>query len=88
MKKFFIVSFLFVSVYINAQTPSIIAGDNNRSWTLRTIIVRLRGLDPAQSYKIEGFNGTFNGDFLMNSGITFPVRGAFKSRIFKLQITE
>ena len=56
--------------------------------TQRTNIVRLRGLNPGQLYKIEGFTGTFKGEFLMNSGIEFPVRGAFKSRIFKLQTAE
>ena len=56
--------------------------------TQRTNIVRLRGLNSDRLYKIEGFEGTFKGEFLMNSGIEFPVRGAFKSRIFKLQTAE
>ena len=53
--------------------------------TQRTNKVQLRGLNPGKSYKIDGIEGTFKGDYLLNSGIEFPVRGAFKSRIFKLQ---
>jgi len=78
-----------------AQTESIIFVYNLGEYpnnaipeTQRTNKVQLRGLNPAQSYKIDGIEGTFKGDYLMNSGIEFPVRGAFKSRIFKLQIIK
>ena len=53
--------------------------------TQRTNQVRLRGLNPELSYRIEGIEGVFKGDYLMTSGIEFPVKGAFKSRIFKLR---
>lgn len=53
--------------------------------TQRTNKVLLRGLNPDSLYKIEGLEGAFKGNYLMNSGIEFPVRGAFKSQIFKLQ---
>ena len=78
-----------------AQTESIIFVYNLGEYpnnaipeTQRINKVQLRGLNPAQSYKIDGIEGTFKGDYLMNSGIEFPVRGAFKSRIFKLQIIK
>lgn len=53
--------------------------------TKRSMAVRLRGLDPQRSYTIEGMEGTFKGDYLLDCGIEFPVRGAFKSRIFKIR---
>jgi Alpha-galactosidase len=53
--------------------------------TKRTNNVLLRGLNPDKSYRIEGVDGTFKGDFLLNIGVEFPVKGAIKSRIFKLQ---
>lgn len=46
--------------------------------------VKLRGLLPEASYKVEGIDGVYKGDQLMNIGIEFPVYGAFKSRIFKI----
>ena len=53
--------------------------------TQRTNKVQLRGMDPSRSYTIEGMEGTFKGNYLLNSGIEFPVRGAFKSQLFKIQ---
>ncbi|HHV86065.1 MAG TPA: alpha-galactosidase [Petrimonas sp.] len=50
----------------------------------KTKIVRLKGLDPDRSYTIEGIQGLFKGDYLLNYGINFPVNGAFKSHIFKI----
>jgi len=46
--------------------------------------VQLRGLLPDVQYKFEGMEGTYSGDFLMNTGIEIPLRGAFKSQIFKI----
>lgn len=50
----------------------------------KTKTVRLKGLDPDRSYTIEGIQGLFKGDYLLNYGINFPVGGAFKSHIFKI----
>ncbi len=68
-----------VYVYNLAEYP-----DSFTSETKRKRSVCLRGLDPNRTYKIEGMEGTFKGDYLLNSGIEFPVRGGFKSRIFKI----
>lgn len=53
--------------------------------TRRTDAVRLRGLNPERSYTIEGIQGVFKGDYLMEGGIKFPLKGAFKSQIFKIR---
>lgn len=46
--------------------------------------VKLRGLEPDASYRIEGMDGLYAGRQLMNIGVEFPLYGAFKSRIFKI----
>ncbi|WP_289304406.1 GH36 C-terminal domain-containing protein, partial [Parabacteroides goldsteinii] len=46
--------------------------------------VKLRGLEPDASYRIEGMDGLYAGRLLMNIGVEFPLYGAFKSRIFKI----
>lgn len=46
--------------------------------------VRLRGLEAEAVYRIEGFDVVYTGDMLMNKGVEFPVRGAYKSGIFKV----
>lgn len=56
--------------------------------TRRPAVVKLRGLQPEATYRIEGIEGAFRGDLLMNVGIEFPVSGAYKSRIFKLTKQE
>ena len=50
----------------------------------RSSVVKLRGLSPAAQYSIEGLQGVYSGDYLMKTGIEFPLRGAYKSRIFKI----
>ncbi len=68
-----------VFVYKLAEYPV-----NAVSGTKRSNEVQLRGLLSDASYKIEGIEGTFTGQFLMINGIDFPLKDAFKSKIFKL----
>ena len=68
-----------VFVYNLAEYPA-----NAVSETKRSNEVQLRGLQPEASYKIEGIEGNFTGHFLMINGIDFSLKGAFKSKIFKI----
>ena len=68
-----------VFVYNLAEYP-----DNAILQTKRSKLIKLRGLQPEVSYKVEGIDGTYKGAQLMDIGIQFPVRGAFKSGIFKI----
>lgn len=68
-----------VFVYNLAEYPSNFISDTKHSK-----VVQLRGLQPDTLYKIEGLEGTYSGQFLMNIGLDFPLAGAFKSKIFKL----
>ncbi|WP_123041541.1 alpha-galactosidase [Cohnella candidum] len=48
--------------------------------------LKLRGLDPAISYRIEGADAAFAGDRLMHFGIPLPqMQGDFASLVFKLR---
>lgn len=52
-------------------------------------ILKLRGLDADALYSIpELNNAVYKGDFLMKVGITWPVRGAYKSMILQVQKTK
>lgn len=68
-----------VFVYNLAEYPN-----NTIPETKRSKNVKLRGLQPDASYQIEGMEGLYKGSQLMNIGVEFPLRGAFKSRIFKI----
>lgn len=68
-----------VFVYNLAEYPV-----NAISETKRPKQVKLRGFLPDASYTIEGIKGVYKGRQLMDIGIEFPVRGAFKSGIFKI----
>lgn len=48
-------------------------------------ILKLRGLKEESSYKIEGADLVYQGSFLMNIGIKWPVSGSFKSKILTLK---
>ena len=50
--------------------------------------LQLEGLDPDRTYKVDtgGKETEYTGEFLMNIGIEWPVRGAYQSRIVKLEI--
>ena len=51
--------------------------------------LKLRGLDSNAFYKIPQLNNeVYKGDFLMNVGIMWPVKGAYKSRILQVQRIE
>jgi alpha-galactosidase len=54
--------------------------------TYRSSLVKLRGLLPDEKYKIDGFNDAYSGAYLMEVGIQFPLKGAFKSKIYTLKI--
>ena len=66
-------------VYNLAEYP-----DNAIPETKRPKKVKLRGLEPEASYRIDGMEGFYKGRHLMNIGVEFPLYGAFKSRIFKI----
>lgn len=66
-------------VYNLAEYP-----DNVIPETKRPKKVKLRGLEPEASYRIDGMEGLYKGRHLMNIGVEFPLYGAFKSRIFKI----
>ena len=68
-----------VFVYNLAEYPNNMTALNQRS-----AIVRLRGLMPDAQYTFEGLQGVYSGDYLMKTGIEIPLRGAYKSRIFKI----
>ena len=61
---------------------------NMTSDTQRSALVKFRGLLPDTHYKIEGIDTSYTGEYLMNIGVGIPLRGAFKSRIFKINETE
>jgi alpha-galactosidase len=51
-------------------------------------MIQLRGLLPDVRYKIDDFKETFSGKYLMETGITLPLRGAFKSKIYSVEAVE
>lgn len=54
--------------------------------TRQANILKLRGLDPKASYKISQLgDAIFKGDFLMKVGISWPVKGAYKSIILEVK---
>ena len=68
-----------VFVYNLAEYPN-----NNYPENRRSALVRLRGLLPDAQYTFEGLDGVYSGDYLMKTGIEIPLRGAYKSRVFKI----
>lgn len=58
--------------------------ENAVSKTVTSPIVRLRGLQEAAEYRIEGSGTVYTGKMLMNVGVDFSLRGAYKSRIIRL----
>lgn len=68
-----------VFIYNLAEYPR-----NALSDTSRPTQVKLLGLDPQKNYRIEGLKGGFSGDYLMNVGFDFPLRGTYKSGIFRI----
>jgi len=52
-------------------------------------VLKLRGLDPESSYNIpELGEAVYKGNFLMNIGIPWPVKGAYKSLILEVKKSE
>ncbi|GHU61227.1 alpha-galactosidase [Bacteroidia bacterium] len=56
--------------------------------TQHSSLVKLRGLQPEVSYQLEGLNKAFTGAYLMEVGIRFPLRGAFKSATYTLKAVD
>ena len=61
---------------------------NTINETQRSPLVKLRGLLPEARYRIEGIKDIYSGKYLMEVGIEFPVRGAYKSRIFTVTAVD
>ena len=72
-----------VFVYQMAEYPN-----HTIDETQRTPLVKLRGLLSEAQYRIEGFSDTFSGKYLMDVGIEFPLKGAYKSKIYVLQTID
>ena len=53
--------------------------------TQRTPLVKLRGLLPDARYRMDDSNDSYSGRYLMDVGISIPLQGAFKSKIFVVQ---
>ncbi len=68
-----------VFVYNLAEYP-----DHALPGTRQSDRIKLRGLQADGSYQLEGVNGRFTGEYLMTAGIDLPLRGAFKSKIFRI----
>lgn len=69
-----------VFVYHMAEYPANAIDEMQRS-----PLVKLRGLSPDVRYQVEGLEKIYTGKYLMDIGITFPLRGAFKSKIFTVK---
>ena len=68
-----------VFVYNLAEYPNNSIPENRRS-----TLIQFRGLKPDARYTFEGLDGLYSGDYLMKTGLEIPLRGAYKSRIFKI----
>ena len=62
--------------------------NNSVSENQQTPVIKLRGLLPDARYQIDDFRETFTGKYLMEVGITLPLRGGFKSKIYKVESVE
>lgn len=69
-----------VFVYNLARYPN-----NAIPETRRSQEIQLRGLQENALYKIDEFEGTFTGEFLMKKGIVFPALDAYKSKIIRIK---
>lgn len=57
--------------------------------TRQSDVFKLRGLDPEANYTILQLgNNNYRGDFLMNVGISWPVKGGYKSVILNVEKVE
>ena len=54
----------------------------------RSPLIQLRGLSPDLHYKIDDFRETLSGKYLMEVGITLPLRGAYKSKIYSVEAVK
>ena len=51
----------------------------------RASTVKLKGLDPAMTYSVEGLDGEFKGEYLMNIGLDLPLSGVLTSKIMRIK---
>ncbi|AWI10469.1 alpha-galactosidase [Ereboglobus luteus] len=72
-----------VFVYNLAEYPGNTVPDKQRS-----PLVRLCNLLPDATYRIKGVKGNFKGSYLMEIGMDFPVKGAYRSGIFEISMIE
>ena len=72
-----------IFVYNMAEYPANQTEENQRS-----PLVKLRGLLPDVRYSIEGISGDFSGRYLMDVGVTIPLRGGYKSGIYSVEAVE
>lgn len=56
--------------------------------TQQSTLVKLKGLLPDIKYAIEGIEQTYTGKYLMEVGITFPLRGVYKSKIYTIKSVD
>ena len=47
--------------------------------------VKLEGLCPAAQYKLDGTDEVYDGDYLMNVGLYFPIEQDFESKLLVFQ---
>lgn len=69
-----------VFVYNMAEYPN-----NSVVETQQTPRIKLRGLSSDTQYQIEGIKENYSGNYLMEEGISFPLRGALKSKIYMIK---
>ena len=54
----------------------------------RNEMLQLCGLDPLAFYKIEGDVQTYQGAYLMDIGIAWPIHGSFKSKVLSVKMAN
>ncbi len=47
--------------------------------------MKLQGLQPDETYSVEGYGGTYKGAYLMETGLDWTVYGGYTSRILKIE---
>lgn len=52
---------------------------------INDIRLRLRELDPEKNYIIDGTEEIFSGNYLINTGLKYPIKGIFTSKIIQIK---
>lgn len=50
--------------------------------------LKFRSLDPGGRYRVEGDGNTYTGSYLMEIGVSWPVKGAYRSAIVKVSVVK